>query len=103
MAGLLGDVEHHQPAMTASLLKRFCRTSRTLPPPSAAMAAPVTNAEASDSNQAAVSPISAGSPYRPIGWAVLRNSACEDPFSTTDISIGEIGSASSREKRSQNG
>src|SRR3546814_5737028 len=31
MAGLLGDVEHHQPAMTASLLKRFCRTSRTLP------------------------------------------------------------------------
>src|SRR3546814_1394183 len=31
MAGLLGDVEHPQPAMTASLLKRFCRTSRTLP------------------------------------------------------------------------
>src|SRR3546814_6607438 len=31
MACLLGDVEHHQPAMTASLLKRFCRTSRTLP------------------------------------------------------------------------
>src|SRR3546814_7349988 len=31
MGGLLGDVEHHQPAMTASLLKRFCRTSRTLP------------------------------------------------------------------------
>src|SRR3546814_11343819 len=31
MAGLLGDVEHHQPAMTASLLKRFCRSSRTLP------------------------------------------------------------------------
>src|SRR3546814_17777129 len=31
MAGLLGDVEHHQPAMTASLLQRFCRTSRTLP------------------------------------------------------------------------
>src|SRR3546814_14600534 len=30
-AGLLGDVEHHQPAMTASLLKRFCRTARTLP------------------------------------------------------------------------
>src|SRR3546814_8947942 len=31
MAGLLGDVVRHQPAMTASLLKRFCRTSRTLP------------------------------------------------------------------------
>src|SRR3546814_18693372 len=31
MAGLLSDVEHHQPAMTASLLNRFCRTSRTLP------------------------------------------------------------------------
>src|SRR3546814_9108583 len=31
MAGLLGDVEHPQPAMTASLLKRFCSTSRTLP------------------------------------------------------------------------
>src|SRR5690606_33579559 len=34
MVGLLrggGDFEHHQPAMTASLLKRFCRTSRTLP------------------------------------------------------------------------
>src|SRR3546814_10550248 len=52
------------------------------------MAAPVTNEEASDSNQAAVSPISAGSPYRPIGWAVFRNSACEGSFSITDISIG---------------
>ena len=31
VAGLLGDVEHHQPAMTASLPKRFCRTWRTLP------------------------------------------------------------------------
>src|SRR3546814_5756462 len=31
MAGLRGDVEHHQSAMTASLLKRFCRTSRTPP------------------------------------------------------------------------
>jgi len=31
MVGLLGDVEHHQPAMTVSLLKRFCRTFRTLP------------------------------------------------------------------------
>src|SRR3546814_5428146 len=52
------------------------------------MAAPVTNEEASDSNQAAVSPISAGSPYRPLGWAVFRNSACEGSFSITDISIG---------------
>src|SRR3546814_5404356 len=52
------------------------------------MAAPVTNEEASDSNQAAVSPISAGSPYRPIGKAVFRNSACEGWFSITDISIG---------------
>jgi hypothetical protein len=33
MAGFLtgiGDVEHHQPAMTASRLQRFCRTFNTL-------------------------------------------------------------------------
>jgi hypothetical protein len=35
MAGFLtgiGDVEHHQPAMTASSLQRFCRTFNTLLP-----------------------------------------------------------------------
>jgi hypothetical protein len=33
MAGVptgIGDVEHHQPAMTASRLQRFCRTLNTL-------------------------------------------------------------------------